>query len=133
MQENSRALELQLSHSERLPEKDNESGRLLEKLSAELHRLRQELAGVTGQADGLPVVVDDGQARQALEGLQILLAQDDTRANDLFVESEMLLRGTYGEEMQQLGRYIEAFDYSAAQEFLAGVHGELVVRRQSTS
>ena len=61
------------------------------------------------------------QAQRVLDHLGALLAEDDTAANALFLESEALLKSTLGAEVEQLGQQIEAFDYPAALATLARI------------
>jgi two-component system sensor histidine kinase/response regulator len=95
---------------------------LLESLQNEQAALDAVLAQLPETAAGGTLAPDPGRAREVLEQLTALLANDDTLTGDLFDSNRQMLLATHGTVAMQLGRQIEAFDYPGA---LATVRGLL--------
>jgi CheY-like chemotaxis protein/HPt (histidine-containing phosphotransfer) domain-containing protein len=85
---------------------------LVASLQAEMQGLDAVLAQLPEAAatDDVPAH-DPALAREVLEQLALLLARDDTAANDLFDSSRPLLLATHGVAAMQLERQLAAFDY----------------------
>jgi len=63
-------------------------------------------------------VEQSSTALEIVKQLKILLEKDDTAANELFLENEVLLLENFGLGVKELGLKIEAFDYGVALEAL---------------
>jgi two-component system, sensor histidine kinase and response regulator len=99
-------------------------------LQARIAELESELApllaaiarigtpGHNGQCE--PLGIDPAQMRERLLGLETLLAQDDTRARALWIESGESLAPLLGGAAERLGQAIDEFDYVQALEILHG-------------
>jgi len=61
-------------------------------------------------------VEQSSTALEIVKQLKILLEKDDTAANELFLENEVLLLENFGLGVKQLKSQIEAFDYGLALE-----------------
>ena len=85
---------------------------LVASLQAEMQGLDAVLAQLPEAAatDDVPAH-DPALAREVLEQLALLLARDDTAANDLFESHRPLLLATHGVAAMQLERQLAAFDY----------------------
>ena len=91
------------------------SSGMIDELQHELVSLHESLARIVDQtAPGEGIEYDESRAREVIERLIVLLARDDATSNDLFFESEAVLRGTLGSAIEEVRRQIEAFDYPAA-------------------
>ena len=102
-------------HSTNIEKGSEELTRLVEVLDAEQNNFHQALARIKGQqGTENKVAANPVAALIVVERLIKLLDTGDTVANDLFLESEALLKSTFGLETEQLGQQIEAFDYTAA-------------------
>lgn len=53
-------------------------------------------------------------AHKVIAHLILLLEKDDTAVNEFFLESELLLKSSFGAAAEQLQKQIEAFDYPSA-------------------
>jgi hypothetical protein len=60
------------------------------------------------------VAVDPAQVRAVIEKLQLLLADGDTAAGDLFRESRSLLRVVLGSSLDVLDELVQDFAYDEA-------------------
>ncbi len=88
---------------------------LVEAVSTEQDNLHQALANIATQTVSTQVVeADPATAQAVLDRLEVLLTTGDTEFKTLFLESEALLKSTFGPVVEQLGQQIEAFDYPAA-------------------
>jgi len=106
----------------------DELSRLMDAVSIEQEKLHQALALINGQAEiENAVAADPKAARNVIEHLVKLLEKDDAAANTLFLESEALLKKTYGTEVEQLGQQIEVFDYPAALATAESIYSSLTV------
>jgi PAS domain S-box-containing protein len=85
---------------------------LMASLQAEMQGLDAVLAKLPEAAatDAVPAH-DPARAREVLKQLALLLARDDTAANDLFDSSRPILLATHGVAAMQLERQLAAFDY----------------------
>ena len=73
------------------------------------------LAALPAEADLAPPAAPDWpRARAVLVRLETLLVEDDMRANELFRDSAALLRLALGNQADELGQWINGFDYPAA-------------------
>jgi len=107
-----------------------ETTHLVESVSAAQRHLHEALARLTVQAEpGRSIEVDPAETRGILDRLRALLATDDTAVNALFLESEALLRSTFGPAVAPLGEQIEAFDYPAALKTLESLLAALAGSR----
>jgi len=95
---------------------------LIAAVYAEQDNLHQALANIAGQL--LPeraIKADPAAAQKILDRLGALLETDDSTVNALFLESEALLKSTFGPTVDQLGQQVEAFDYPAALKTIASI------------
>ncbi|MCH7743485.1 MAG: Hpt domain-containing protein, partial [Proteobacteria bacterium] len=114
LQEAARALEENLRSQDGKGDAD-EVSRLMDALNAAQNNFHEALIPIIGQATPMQEVKPDPvAAQQVLARLILLLEKDDTAANALFLQSEALLKSTYGATSAQLGQQLEAFDYPAA-------------------
>ena len=98
---------------------------LMAAVSSEQNNLHEALARIAAPAvTEQKVKADPAKARQVLDRLGALLAADDTAANALFLESEALLKSTFGPAAGRVGQQIEAFDYPAALKILDSMRSE---------
>ena len=93
---------------------------------AQMHAALKQLAD--HPAPGQAIEHDESRAREVIERLVVLLARDDATSNDLFLQSEGVLLGTFGPVIDTIRQQIESFDYPAA---LASIRS-LVVSTDST-
>ncbi|MEH6625637.1 MAG: MASE3 domain-containing protein [Motiliproteus sp.] len=118
MQEISMLLETRLRHLSHKPEGQEEREEalsLIDTFAATLALFRQSMENLRIDLDPQPfTAADQRQLQPLLQRLQHLLAQDNTAANALFLDSEMLLRSALGAKAEQLGQHIAHFDYPAA-------------------
>lgn len=93
--------------------------RLIAAVNAEQNHLHIALGRIATQtAFEQAIEANPEKARKVLDRLWALLATDDTAANALFVESEELLKQTFGPATEQFGQQVESFDYPAALKIL---------------
>ncbi|MCP5159532.1 MAG: PAS domain S-box protein [Gammaproteobacteria bacterium] len=86
--------------------------RLQVALEAEQRRLVAALQVALPAKASVPLAeVDGSQAHETLSRLEVLLADDDMRANAVFRESVGLLRTTLGDVAEELEQCINGFDY----------------------
>jgi two-component system sensor histidine kinase/response regulator len=78
-----------------------------------------------------PVAVDEARARDVLAQLESLLAADDTRVNQVWLESAPLLEVVLGPLAAPIKRAIDYFDYSNALRLLRDSDSQ--IRRSPSS
>ena len=66
----------------------------------------------------LPQEMDSARAEAVLEQLEALLAEDDTRASQVWSESAPLINAALGSAAASLGQEIERFEYDKALQTL---------------
>jgi len=120
-----RALEFELALRERRSAADIElclqalEGTLTPLLAA----IHQQRAVITQTSPTPAQEVDWKQTQELLARLEALLAQDDTQANQLWLEVSPLLEKTLGTRAGRLKREIEHFEYDKALQTLRGLKG----------
>ncbi|GEM_PF-2040874 len=103
----------------KLPEAINQAFQLADQLEMLLREIQAWLREHTPAAlPAAPVTLEPTLVAEVIARLETLLMIDDTAANTIFEENEVLLRQQFGELAQQLGRQIERFDYQAALDTL---------------
>ncbi|MDP1898498.1 MAG: Hpt domain-containing protein, partial [Sulfurimicrobium sp.] len=68
----------------------------------------------TGLPEPPPAVVDDERTREMLAQLEALLAEDNTRASQVWNESAPLFQAALGPAFMLLGREIEHYEFDKA-------------------
>ena len=101
----------------------------IDRLSGYLNKMRKDFSGLldviriairesTVEEEKETVTVDTAQVADILNRLELLLAGEDTTANDLFEQYQTVLTAALGNATKEIGRKILNFDYSDARETL---------------
>jgi two-component system, sensor histidine kinase and response regulator len=98
---------------------DNKNNTLIQQLikaiNSEQYKLHQFLSQISEHAESECLIKNNPiEVQKTLNSLEELLEIDDTSVNDLFVDSEPLLRLNFDTKTDQLGQQINSFDYKAA-------------------
>jgi two-component system, sensor histidine kinase and response regulator len=107
--------------------REGETGSVLSSLLSTLTETLTGLVAALGpvikkrHTEETEAAVDVSQAADTLDRLEALLAADSTQANELFEESEILLKTVLGDPIEQIARQICDFDYAEALETLRAV------------
>ena len=87
----------------------------MEVVSTEQKSFHESLTHIGSKSEPVSTVkADPLEAQAVLDRLAPLLTINDAAVNDLFLESEELLKQSFGPAAEQLGQQIESFDYPAA-------------------
>jgi CheY-like chemotaxis protein/HPt (histidine-containing phosphotransfer) domain-containing protein len=83
----------------------------------------QDLAGTGMPVAPATIEIDHTQTEEILKQLEALLAVDDTRASQLWIESAPLIKAVLGSAADSLEQEIERFEYDKALKTLRDVVG----------
>ena len=123
------ALAAELNTAIRARHSADEIGRLTAVLEAEWGLLVSALLTALPQEAELTVGVTDwSRANEVLDRLETLLAESNTQAKIVFLESAPLLRATLGKQAEELERHIGNFDYEQALTILHTVRSSCLER-----
>jgi len=100
----------------------DEVSSLIDSIQVDHDHLRLALEAIEDQPSPTqPVEAKFEDAQEILGRLETLLKTDNSEANTLFSDSEVLLKKTFGSVTEELGQQIDAFDYSLALSTLQSI------------
>jgi len=101
---------------------DDELKRLMEVVSTKQKSLHESLAYIESKKEPVSIVeANPLEAQAVLERLAELLTINDASVNELFLESEDLLKQSFGTAAEQLGQQINSFNYPEALAILESI------------